>query len=216
MLNKIIDLIYPPTCGICGKLNQNSLCKKCEIELKKQAVFGIDNYKKNCETFFDEHLYIFMYNGIIRMLILNYKFNDKSYLYKTFVKFLLKNNKFVEIIKSYDIIMPVPLNQKRKRKRGYNQSDLIAMEISNFLQIKLEKNNLEKVQNIVAQSTLNKVQRSQNIKGVYRIKNKQNLKNKKVLVIDDIYTTGSTINECSKIVKEAGAKNIGVLTIAKD
>ena len=216
MLDFLLDLIYPPVCGVCGKMDKNSLCKKCEIQLKKQAVFGIDDYSQNSAKKIDEHMYIFMYGGVIRQIFLNYKFNEKAYLYKTFTNFLLKNEKFVEIIKSYDIIMPVPLSKERRKKRGYNQSELIAKEISKKLKIPINQTSLKKVQNIVAQSTLNKEQREKNIQGAYILKNAKSLKSKKVLIIDDIYTTGSTINECSKILYEVGTNKIGALTIAKD
>ena len=216
MLNKLLDLIYPPVCGICGKIDSNSLCKKCEIKINKQAIFGVDNYKTNKEKIFDEHLYVFKYNGIIRDVILNYKFNERAYLYKTFVKILLKNENFVEIIKSYDIIMPVPLNKKREKARGYNQSALIATELSKKLGLKIATNNLIKIKNTVEQSSLNKTKRQKNLKGAYKLTDTKNLKNKKVLLIDDIYTTGSTANECSRIVKKAHVQKIGILTIAKD
>lgn len=215
MLDTFLDLIYPPVCGICGKINQNSLCKKCELQLKRQAVFRIDDYSGDIKKNFEEHLYVFMYGGIVRSMILNYKFNEKAYLYKTFVKFLLKSEKFVEIIKSYDIIEPVPLGKARKKERGYNQSSLIATEISKNLKIKLSSS-LNKTHNTLKQSTLTQKERQQNIQGAYMLKQSNNLYQKNVLLIDDVYTTGSTVNECCKELLKAGTKNIGVLTIAKD
>lgn len=161
-------------------------------------------------------MYIFMYEGYIRNAIINYKFKDKSYIYKTFSNYILKNEKFIEKIKSYDIIMPVPISRKRKKERGYNQSTLIARDISNKLNVKLDERSIYKKINIVPQSTLNKEQREQNIKDAYGIRNLKNIQNKKVLIFDDIYTTGSTANECSKILITNGAKEVGILTIAKD
>lgn len=216
MLEKFLDIIFPPVCGVCGRIDKNSLCKKCEIVLKNQAAYGIDNYKDNKEIFFDEHLYIFMYSGTVRRIILDYKFNDKSYIYRTIVKFFLKNEKFVENIKSYDIIVPVPLSKKREKQRGYNQSELIAKELSYLTNIKIEKNCLKKIKNVTAQSSLDKKKRQHNIKGAYKVIRAKNIQQKKVLIIDDVYTTGSTVNECSKVLKQAGSRNIGVLTIAKD
>lgn len=212
---KLLDTIYPPVCGICGKLNENSLCKKCEKILNKQAKFIIEknvDINKN----FAEHLYIFIYQGIIRELIIDYKFNEKTYLYRTFVNFLLKNKKLFKNLKSYDTIIPVPISQKRNKERGYNQSYLIAKEITNYVDLKLENNSLIKTKNIVEQSKLNKEERIRNIQGVYELKNKEKLFNKKILLIDDIYTTGSTVSECCKVLKEAEPKRIGVLTLAKD
>lgn len=216
MIDKLLDLIYPPVCGICGKLNSESLCKKCEIKLKSQSVFGIDDYSRNVGKYFEEHLYVFMYGEIIRSALLNYKFNDKAYLYKTFVNYLLKSEKFVEIIKSYDIIVPVPLSKERKKQRGYNQSELIAKEICKKLKIELNNKDLRKIHNTEKQSLLSESDRVKNIEGAYSVKITKNLCKKSVLIIDDIYTTGSTVNECSKEIRKAGTKKIGVLTIAKD
>ena len=236
--DRILDLVYPPVCGICGKFNQDFLCKKCQKMLEAEAKFEIDKVD-NQEYFFENHLYIFKYEGIIRKLILNYKFNEKSYLYKTFVNFLLKNEKFFKILKSYDTIIPVPVSSKRMNERGYNQSELIANDIVKQITeisskhildgiLSTQKNNIQKIKyecvtdcliknkNIIEQSKLNKEQRQKNIQGVYILKNKEKLINKKILIIDDIYTTGSTANECCKILQEAKPKKIDVFTVAKD
>lgn len=181
IIDKILQIIYPPVCGVCQKLDNNYLCNKCAKILKKQAIFGIDDYSKDTEKYFDEHLYIFIYDGIIRKVILNYKFNSKSYLYKTFVKFLLKNQKFVEIIKTYDIMIPVSLSWQRQKERGYNQSTLISKEISRSLKVCMVSDSLYKVKDIMPQSSLNKIERENNIQGVYTIKSPKNITNKKIL-----------------------------------
>ncbi len=87
-----------------------------------------------------------------------------------------------------------------------------------MLKIKIEKKVLKKVKNTVPQSTLNKQQREENAKNVYKVRNIDKIQNKKILIIDDIYTTGNTVNECAKVLVEKGIsrKNIGVLTLAKD
>ena len=217
IVSKILNLIYPQICGMCGKINKNSLCKKCEIELKKQVENQIINNEEEIQDkYFNELMYIFKYEGQIRKLILDYKFNEKSYLYLTFVNFLLKNKKIFENIKNYDTIIPVPISKKRKKTRGYNQSLLIARKIAELTNLELMNNCLVKIKNIIEQSKLNKEDRIQNIQGVYELKNKQLIENKNILLIDDIYTTGSTVNECSKILKQGNPKKIGILVLAKD
>ena len=213
--------MYPPICGICEKINKDTLCPKCNLELKKQAEVNIlqkeeieENIKK--EKYFEELMYIFKYEGQVRKLILDYKFNEKSYLYKTFVNFLLKNEKIFENIKKYDKIIPVPISKKRNKERGYNQSMLIAEEIANKTNLELVNNCLIKTKNIIEQSKLNKEDRQQNIQGVYNLQNARLIINKKILLIDDIYTTGSTVNECCKILQQANPKTMGVLVLAKD
>ena len=218
---KISNLLYPPICGICEKISKDALCPKCNLELKKQAEVNIlqkeeieENIKK--EKYFEELMYIFKYEGQVRKLILDYKFNEKSYLYKTFVNFLLKNEKIFENIKKYDKIIPVPISKKRNKERGYNQSMLIAEEIANKTNLELVNNCLIKTKNIIEQSKLNKEDRQQNIQGVYSLQNERLITNKKILLVDDIYTTGSTVNECCKILQQANPKIIGVLVLAKD
>ena len=215
ILEQILNLFYPPVCGICGKLNQNFLCQKCNNTLKNQAKFNVENFQKK-EKYFKELLYIFKYEGIIRKTILKYKFQEGSYLYKTFVNFILKNQKFFEFIKSYDTIVPVPISKKRYNERGYNQSYLIAKEISKKTKLELQNRCIIKRKNVIEQSKLNKEKREKNIKGVYEIIDKENLQNKRIILVDDIYTTGNTVNECCRILQKAQPKSISVIVIAKD
>lgn len=95
---------------------------------------------------------------------------------------------------------------------------LISKGISRIILAKIEKNIIIKIKDIPPQSTLNKQQREENVKKAYKVKNIEKITNKKILIFDDIYTTGNTVNECAKTLREAGIKkeNIGVLTIAKD
>ena len=221
MLQKIQNIIYPQKCGICGKINEKALCKKCQKILENEAIWKIEE-NQNPYIFFNELISIFKYDGIIREKILDYKFNEKSYLYKMFVNFLLKDAKIFEKIKEYDIIVPVPISKKRKKERGYNQSLLIAKEISKQLkknnnkELKLETKCLYKIKNTIEQSKLNKEEREKYAQNVYELKNQQILRNKNVLLFDDIYTTGNTANSCCKEIKKAEPTNIGVLVLAKD
>lgn len=202
-------------CGICEKESRNSLCYECRKKLQKEFKFTqISSKRQN----FSEQYYLFQYKNLIRNLILKMKFQKESYIYKTIEHFLQNNKKYLEKLKKYDIIIVVPLSWKRRLQRGYNQSQLIAEIISNILQIKIESKILYKTKNIVPQSTLNKKDRKENIKGAFKIKHIEKIMNNKILIIDDIYTTGSTLNECSNLLRKNGIKkeNIGVLTLAKD
>ncbi len=212
-INYALNLIYPNVCGICNRLSKEDLCKKCEIRLNKIAKFKIDIYT---DKYFRKHLYIFKYEGIIKEKLTDFKFNEKAYVYKGFVNFVLKNKKFCRFLKSYDIIIPVPIHKNRKLVRGYNQSSLIARELASSCNILYKNNILIKKINNKPQSTKNKEERIQNVIGAYVIQNKELILNKKVLILDDIYTTGSTLNECAKVLKMNGAKLVDVITIAKD
>lgn len=211
----LLDVIYPQVCGICGKIGTNGLCKKCELRLNQKAIFEIEQIAEN-EKYFKELMWIFKYEGEIRKEILSYKFGEKNYKYKAFVIFLKKNKKICDKLKSYDIIMPIPISKKRKKQRGYNQSALIARNLAKEFSMQYDEKVLKKIKDNIAQSSLNKEERIKNVQNVYYINKTNKIIEKKILLVDDIYTTGSTANECSKIVKKAGAKEVGIFTIAKD
>lgn len=208
-------MIFPPVCGICGKIDQKSLCNKCKIRLEKNALNKIEDYK-NTSSYFDEHIYLFQYTGEIRDAILNYKFNEKSYIYRTFLEFIKNNEKICTQIKKYDIIIPVPISKKRLKKRGYNQSAIVAKDLAKILQIDYKENVLVKIKNNKPQSELGQHERNSNVKGAYQLKNKSQIYQKKILIIDDIFTTGSTTNECAKLLMKNSASSVGIFTIAKD
>lgn len=210
--DKLINILYPKQCVICGKLNSDEICNKCYKIIKPTT-----KIEKHINKSFNEHMYIFKYEGKIRNLIIDYKFNDKAYLKNFFAKIIIKNEKTCRKIKKYDIIIPVPIHLKRKSERGYNQSELIAREIAkNFEGIELVTACLIKEKNTVPQSLLTKEQRKQNVKQVYKLVNKEKIVNKRIILFDDIFTTGSTAEECSRILKQNGAREILVFTIAKD
>ena len=212
ILNTIIDILFPQVCSICGKLNQEGLCVKCRNMLEKLAIFEVTNENK----YFEELISIFSYEGMVRQLLLTYKFHEKPYMYVCFVNCILKKKKIFEKLQSYDTIIPVPISKKRMKERGYNQSALIAKNLSKHLGIELQVGCLYKTKNIIEQSKLNKEQRKENIQNVYELKKKEILNNKQILLLDDIYTTGSTVNECAKILQQAKPKKIDVLVVAKD
>ena len=208
---KLINILYPNQCVMCRKLNESSICVRCYKTLDLNI--KIDRYK---DKSFSEHLYIFKYESKIRNLIIDYKFNDKAYLNNFFVKIILKNEKICRKIKKYDIIIPVPIHIKRKRQRGYNQSELIARKIAKHLKLELVTNCLIKQKSTVPQSSLTKKQRQENVKQVYKIINAQKIKDKRIIIFDDIYTTGATANECARVLNENGAKEVLIFTLAKD
>lgn len=209
-----LDLLFPPICGFCGKTNDMYICNDCKRIVKELAVNKIIKFNNKS---FKKVLYIFKYDDIIREKILEYKFGNKSYLYRTFAEAVLLNKSNIEFIKKYDFLIPVPIHKKRKLQRGFNQSELIARKISQEIKdIKLDCKIIKKQKNIVPQSTLNRKERDKNIKGAYSIVNSKKIIGKNILLLDDIFTTGSTLNECSKLIKMAGAKRVDAIVIAKD
>ncbi len=216
LLKRLERLVFLPCCLICGKLLNEICCKDCKKRIYDKLNLKIESKNKK-DYYFEKHIYLFNYKDEIRNLILDYKFNDKSYLYELFSKIITKNEKICGILKKYDIIIPVPIHKKRKQKRGYNQSELITRQISKKIPSLVHENKaLQKTKHNIEQSSLSKEQRKQNVKNVYKIVNKEKIENKNIVLFDDIYTTGNTVNEISKILKQSGANKILVLTIAKD
>lgn len=223
MLDFVLNFLFPPVCGICGKLDKNWICPKCKIRLERYEKIELIKSKKiinkmfnflNEKIYFDEFLYCFEYKKLVRNLILKYKFSDCGYLSNLFANVILNNKKINEIFKSYDIMIPVPMNKLKKKKRGYNQTELIAKCFKDY--IKIDSKTLVKIRNTKTQSTLVATERIENIKNAFKVKDNSIIKNKNIILFDDIATTGLTINEISKILKEAGVKKILVLVIAKD
>lgn len=211
----ILNIIYPNVCGICGKINEEYICKKCYIKIKDNLKCNIKKCGK--EKYFQKHIYMCKYEGIIRKKIIDYKFNNQAYLYKMFAHIILQNKKICVRLKKYDIIIPVPIHKQREKQRGYNQSYLIAKELQkNIKEITINNNAIVKIKNIKPQSELSKLQREKNVKDAYKVKNIEKIIGKKILILDDIFTTGSTVGECSKKLIEAGCKTVDILTIAKD
>ena len=205
-------------CSICGSINSQALCSKCNTKLNKGFSFQTDNYSKDLNKNFVEHHYFFKYENLIRDQIISLKFHEKPYICETISNFFKNNKKSFEKLKKYDIIIIVPISNERKKERGYNQSELLIKEIAKITNLKIMYNILYKNKNTVPQSSLSKIQREKNVKGIYCAKNCEKIRDKKILLVDDIYTTGSTVNECARVLTQnkINRNQIGVLTIAKD
>lgn len=213
LIDKALDFIFPPVCGFCEKFTENYICNECMNILKNKM--NNKSYKYVGKSF-DEHYWLFKYEDEIRDMILKYKFNEKSYLYRSFSELILDNKDAVNYLKKADYIVSVPIHKSRLKERGYNQCELIAKRVSEKLNIKYIPQLLYKSKNTVPQSTLNRIGRMENIKGVFSIKQNTNLCGKNITLFDDIYTTGSTVEECAKQLKMLGCNNICVFTFAKN
>lgn len=208
-MEKILDIIFPKKCIDCGNLSKDWVCDTCF----KKLFYG--NIEK-CENREIKYLISLFSYDEIREKILRFKFNDEPYIYNYFVELAIRNENIKNVIKKSDLIIPVPMYITKKLRRGYNQSELLAKGISNKLDI-LERNDiLSKYKNTKTQSLLNLEERKINLKDCFKLKNKNLLENKNILLVDDIYTTGSTINECVKAFEGIKIKSISVFVIAKN
>jgi len=224
-LDRFLDLIFPPKCGYCGEITTSKkfICEKCNNLLLKSYInrcklcgkISLVEKCPECEKkilYYEKLIFCSEYNREFKKKIHLYKFSDKKYLYHFFTELLynyVKNEEF-------DVIIPVPISKERYRERGYNQSGLIAKKLAKLLNKECLDNVLVKEKNSKRQSTRSFKERIENVKNVFGVKNQPEIVDKKVLLVDDIFTTGSTANECAKMLKlaDSGDIKIGVICIS--
>lgn len=228
-----LDLIFPPLCVVCKGKDINFLCEKC----KKSIEFIKDNFcylcgdkaqgkitpRATCGKCRQERIYftqgrsVARYSGTLKEIIHKFKYHQKKYLAKVLGNLMvdyLKDDFWIDI-KNVDIIIPIPLHRKRERERGFNQSELLGKNIASYFKIEILSNVLFRTKETRPQFFLRERERKENIKNAFTLKNEEIIKNKNILLIDDIYTTGSTLREASKTIKKAKTKNIYCLTLAR-
>jgi len=167
------------------------------------------------------------FEGALKELIHHFKYRGKDYLSDELSLFLLRTWEKHSELQESEVVLPVPLHSGRLRERGYNQSLLLAKKFVSLVQesgrpsfgigrIVVLQDILVRVKKSASQTELSREERIRNVESLFRVKDPTAIYEKKVLLIDDVCTTGSTLNECSKILKEAGAKEILGLTLARD
>jgi len=114
-----------------------------------------------------------------------------------------------------EVIMPVPLHPAREKTRGFNQSRVLARELGEIVNIGIIEGVLVKPVNVPPQTTLTAKERRKNIKGAFKVRDKAKIKDKTILLVDDVFTTGATIQECSTVLINAGAKEVRGITVAQ-
>lgn len=225
-IRKILDFVYPSgfSCLICTReifddrfvcdecyktlphLSGN-LCKRCSDTI----VSG--DYCEHCkgkDFFCSKILSPFVYDGFIKMSVHGLKFSGRKYLAEFLGTYMAK--KFLSEDIKCDIVMPVPLCEERLRKRKYNQASLIAEKFCEITNLPLDITTLARAKNTPPQAKLTFKERRENIIGAFKVIDKLKVKGKTILLIDDVYTTGSTLNECAKALMKAGAKNVIAIT----
>ena len=218
MLEKILNLFYPRKCMFCGELldNNNSYyCMNCYYKLPfveenrclicGREILHSDKICLPCRTHkrnFDENYPIFLYSGEMASALKRYKFTGKMYYHKPFAQFIY--DEIEEKLKHIDYILYPPINRKTFYIRGFNQCELIAKELSKKSNVPYLKNAILKVRQYKKQSLAKGKDRYKNVKGAFTINRKYHefLKGKRILLIDDVLTTGATMDECSKMLKK--------------
>ena len=213
-MRSCVNALLPDTCAVCGyHLTDNLLpiCASCMRSIRSGVIPNTASSKfiKNISA-------CRVYNGTIKKCIQQFKFCGKRTMTCVFRE-LICDHFNGNLTKAYpvDLILPVPISPERRRKRGFNQARLITETLPPALRRLADYNNLIKTRNTPPQTGLTRKERMQNLKGAFAIKASFNLVNKKILLIDDVVTTGATLDTCAKELRRAGAGEIYGFAIAR-
>jgi competence protein ComFC len=229
MIKYLFDLLYPARyeCNICGRAGAGAACGICMASLdylQGATCLHCGKQLNECyhgsicpdcrgRVFYYERAYsCFEYNGMGKKLIYKLKYEGKVQLAKVIAGLMIERLQNERL--AIDAVVPVPMHESKLEARGFNQSLIIAQELGERMD-KPVADCLKRAKETKEQYNLDRNQRYSNINGAFSVKLSYNIgKYMDILLVDDIYTTGSTVNECSKVLKEAGAEKVYVITAA--
>lgn len=216
LCRKILLFEDAPLCNLCiDKIHyiEEETCKKCGKE-ERNPSSGLCDDCTFGEHYFEQGLSLFLYDLIGKKLIQEIKYYGNIKMAHWIGRKISPKLNKMSWINEIDYILPVPLHPNRLKERGFNQAEEIVKGIRSSNKNLQYSPVLIRVKDTPHQTDLNKMQRQENIKDAFQVNDPSLIKNKNLLVIDDVYTTGSTLDACSKTLKEAGAKNVYFTTAA--
>ena len=209
----ILRLLFPPKCTLCGKLlrtEETDLCHSCRTDSPEW-------HKNNLTfSFLDSWAAVWYYDGYIRKSLHRYKFNRARHYAPVYGR-LLAMKLMTEYPEGFDVLTWVPVSRLRKFTRGYDQVELLAEAVGKELGMEPVRT-LRKLRNNPPQSGITGIEkRRANVLGIYRIENPELVNGKRVLLLDDIITTGATAGECARVLLTAGAGEVhgGFVAVAR-
>jgi ComF family protein len=231
----LIDFFFPPKCLFCGnglgELPDDHPCPLCTERIKFFSyprcprcglgfgdTPGEDHLCSKClteERYFTRARAIGPYEGLMADAIHRFKYQGASRLAKPLGTFLAEYEDSEFPFSEFELILSVPLHPRRLRQRGFNQSLLLARCVSRAHSIPLDFASLQRTRHTEPQTQLSGPERQKNIRGAFEVRRAGAIAEKHILLIDDVFTTGSTVQECAKVLLKAGAKQVDVLTLAK-
>jgi ComF family protein len=228
-MNNVANLVFPPACelceGLCDDKTYEGICKNCKASIptlkapfcvcgKSVAAEGLRCIDCHRETFhFDRAIACLPYEGKTKELILAYKYKGRKHLKHLFSSYM--NNRLSETILSFDTITAVPMDEKKMISRGFSPAKLLAREIARKTGKPLAVKSLKRLKSGPSQSWLNKRGRVENIRNSFQSADARHITGKRILLVDDILTTGQTASECARLLKSAGASSVTVLACAR-
>ena len=234
MLGAIINLFYPAVCRICSKKLEEfdrNICTNCSKELTERLppfclrcgrqLKGDDELKTicaDCENdtpHFDRAWSACHYEGALKNLIHDFKYKKITSLSKDFAILTINFMKKYNIGKESQIILSVPMHPRKLFKREVNHADILARTIGKGLGIAYSGSVLKKIKNTPPQSKLKREDRIKNLQSSFSLKNSSLISGRNILLVDDLFTTGSTVNECAMLLKNSGAGRVEVITLAR-
>ncbi len=234
-LNDLIDFIYPPVCAFCRSEREHrdtgNLCRACRDQIayiRPPFCPGCGKAYEHERTF--EHLCgecitrpryyrraraVCRYRGVLRNALHFFKYRLQRRLAGTLGGIMIDRLPALAGEWRYDLIVPVPLHPRRLRSRGFNQALCLAAALGRHLRVPLDRFNLQRVRWTASQVGLTERERAANVRNAFAVSRPGALRDKCILLIDDIYTSGSTANECSRVLIGAGVEAVDVLTLAR-
>ena len=229
------DFFFPPKCLLCGEsLEENPDDRPCPLCLAEIKFFshprcprcgvgfgetpGEDHLCSDClteERYFSKARALGPYEGLIVEAISPFKYLGSSRLAKVLGTLLAGYQDPDFPFSEFSLILPVPLHPRRLRQRGFNQSLLLARRISRQHSVPLDFTALQRIRHTQPQTQLSGSERQKNIRGAFEVRRPQVIVDKHILLIDDVFTTGATVQECSRVLLKAGAKQVDALTLAR-
>lgn len=228
-------IFFPSFCRLCAELLESpcerQVCNSCWASIKPTRMSSCISCGRFFEGDVDPHFCEFClhekppysrhrscgrYMGKLKEILLLCKFHNLPILAEGLAKFALDAMAHEEALwEKLDAIVPVPLHPNRERKRGYNHAQIIARNLSRFEEVQLMDKHLVKIKNVPPQMSLVLQDRLRSVKGAFAVDRGEEVRDKVVLLVDDVFTTGSTVRECSRVLLEAGAREVRALTIAQ-
>jgi competence protein ComFC len=217
----ILDLFFPRQCLSCHKIGAY-ICLSCvrKVELASTicplcgsfSPYGKTHPSCRNKTPLDGAIAVWRYEGVVRQAILNIKYKFAYDISKELA--ILASDKIR--IENYTLV-PIPLHVKRERWRGFNQSAEVGKLVAKYMNLNYREDILERLVNTAPQARLNKSERTRNIRGIFAVnpEAKRSVAGKKIWVFDDVWTTGSTLSEAAKTLKQVGAKEVWGLALAR-